>query len=115
MNQQVQELTQANWEREVLKADGPVLVDFWAEWCGPCRALGPTIDQLATDYAGRVKVGKLNVDANGEISQRYGVQAIPTLLVFNAGKVVEQRVGLVPKAELVRLLEGQIAAVPVAR
>jgi thioredoxin 1 len=115
VNKHVQELTQANWEQEVLKAEGPVLVDFWAEWCGPCRALAPAIEQLAADYAGRAKVGKLNVDANGEISQRYGVQAIPTLLVFNGGKVVEQRVGLLPKAELARVLDGQLAAVPAVR
>jgi thioredoxin 1 len=115
VNKSVQELTQDNWEKEVLKAEGPVLVDFWAEWCGPCRALGPTIDQLATEYQGRVKIGKLNVDAQGAISQRYGVQAIPTLLVFSGGKVAEQRVGLVPKTELVRILEGQLAAVPVGR
>jgi len=107
----VKELTSANWEQEVLKSDKPVLVDFWATWCGPCKMLAPIVEQIAGDFAGRAVVGKLDVDAQSEIAQRYGIQAMPTLLVFQGGKVVEQLVGARPKAELTRLLDGRAAAV----
>jgi thioredoxin 1 len=87
-----------NFEKEVLKSSEPVLVDFWAAWCMPCRMLSPTIDQLAEEYAGKLKVGKLNVDENKEISSKYSVMSIPTVLVFVNGEVVEQFVGVQPKA-----------------
>lgn len=109
MNENVREFTTDNWDDEVLQSEEPVLVDFWAEWCPPCRAIAPTIDELATDFAGRVKVGKLDVDSHDQIAGRYGVRSIPTLLVFSKGQVVEQRVGALPKSELAKLLDGQLA------
>jgi thioredoxin 1 len=81
----VMELTTDNWEQEVVNSDKPVLVDFWAPWCGPCRALAPTVDRIATQYAGRVKVGKLNIDDNESVAVKYGVTSIPRLLVFKGG------------------------------
>ena len=97
--------TDGNFDTDVLQAATPVLVDFWAEWCGPCRALGPTIDALAGDYAGRVSVGKLNVDENPGITVKYMVRGIPTLLLFKGGEVVEQIVGLADKAEFKKALD----------
>ena len=113
--------TDASWDKEVLNSDVPVLVDFWAEWCGPCRMMSPTVDAIANDYAGRVKVGKLNVDENGSTSMRYQVRGIPTLLLFKGGKVVEQKVGAVGKTDVQKMLDAHtIAAVknensPIAR
>lgn len=98
-------LTDEAFENDVLDADQPVLVDFWAPWCGPCRVLGPTIDQLAEEFAGRVTVGKLNVDDNPETAARYGVRSIPTLLLIQDGEVVDQTVGVAPKEQLARTLE----------
>ncbi|GMV23892.1 MAG: thioredoxin [Vicinamibacterales bacterium] len=91
--------TDSNFDASVLKSSQPVLVDFWAEWCGPCRALGPTIDALAGEYAGRVTVGKLNVDENPNVTMQYMVRGIPTVMVFKGGQVVETIVGLADKAE----------------
>jgi thioredoxin 1 len=93
------EFTDANFETEVLQSDQPVLVDFWASWCMPCKALGPTIDDLATEYAGRIRVGKLNTDSNQEMPVKYGIQAIPTVLLFKGGKVVQKFVGLANKKD----------------
>lgn len=97
--------TDANFDTEVLKSDIPVLVDFWAEWCGPCRMMSPTIDAIAAEYAGKVKVGKLNVDENGAAAMRYGIRGIPTLLLFKNGNVVEQRVGAIGKTDVQRMLD----------
>ena len=97
--------TDSNFETDVLKATTPVLVDFWAEWCGPCRALGPTIDALAGDYAGRVAVGKLNVDENPAVTMQYMVRGIPTVMLFKGGQVVEQIVGLADKADFKKALD----------
>ena len=83
--------TDAGFDKEVLGADVPVLVDFWAEWCGPCRMMGPTVDQVASEYAGKVKVGKLDVDSNQQTAFRYGIRGIPTLLLFKGGQIMEQR------------------------
>jgi thioredoxin 1 len=97
---QVQTFTDGNFEETVLKAGAPVLVDFWAEWCGPCKRLAPTVDALANEYAGKVTVGKLNVDENPTVSFKYQVRGIPTLLLFKAGQVVESMVGLASKVDL---------------
>ncbi len=94
------EFTDANFEAEVLQSDKPVLVDFWASWCMPCKALGPTIDELANDYAGRAKVGKLNTDSNQEMPVKYGIQAIPTVMLFKGGEIAQKFVGLASKKDL---------------
>lgn len=97
------------FDRDVLNSDIPVLVDFWAEWCGPCRMMSPTVDQVADEYAGRVKVGKLNVDHNGQTAMRYQIRGIPTLLLFKGGRVVDQRVGAIGKSEIQRMLEPHLS------
>jgi thioredoxin 1 len=106
LNDNVHVVSTQTWEQEILNSTQPVLVDFWATWCAPCRALAPTIDALATQFAGKVKVAKLDVDENPDVAARFGVQSIPTLLVFKGGRVVEQRIGALPKSELERLLNG---------
>ncbi|QDU72533.1 thioredoxin [Mucisphaera calidilacus] len=93
----VLELTDANFDTEVVNSDQPVLVDFWAEWCQPCRMLGPTIDELATEYQGKVKVGKVDTDNNRDTAVKYGIQSIPTVMLFQNGEVVKKFVGLQPK------------------
>ncbi|MBE7022808.1 MAG: thioredoxin [Ruminococcaceae bacterium] len=98
-------LTKANFEAEVLQAEGPVLVDFWASWCGPCKMVAPVIDQLAEDYAGRVKVGKVNVDDEGELAARYGIMTIPTIIVLKNGELIEQVSGAYPKAHFAAMLD----------
>jgi thioredoxin 1 len=93
----VLEVSDATFDQEVLKSEQPVLVDFWAVWCGPCKAIAPVVDSLATTYAGKLKVAKVNVDENGATPSRYGIRGIPTLLFFKGGKVADQVVGYVPQ------------------
>ena len=98
-------VTGAEFEEKVLKSDVPVLVDFWAEWCGPCKRIGPSVEQLATEYAGKAKVFKLDVDQDPTIASHYGVMSIPALLVFKGGKVVDQMVGAASKQTIAQLIE----------
>ncbi len=103
------EFTDANFQKEVLDSDQPVLVDFWAEWCGPCRAVGPTIEELAKQYEGTVKVGKLNIDKNPQSPSRFGIRSIPAVLLFKGGKVVETLIGVQAKERYEVALQ-QVAA-----
>lgn len=101
------ELTDSNFE-EFIKTDKPVLVDFWAEWCGPCKMIGPVVEELAGEYDGKAVIGKVDVDANPEISAKFGIRSIPTLLVFKNGEVVDKQIGAVPKTVLSEKLEAQL-------
>ena len=102
------DVTGANFETEVLQADVPVLLDFWASWCGPCRMIGPFIEQLAGEYSGRLKVGKVNVDEEGGLASRHGVVSIPTLVVYKDGKIANQTAGALPKSNIEALFKDLI-------
>jgi thioredoxin 1 len=104
------ELTDANFDELVLKTDKPVLVDFWAVWCGPCRMVAPVVEELAKEYEGKAIIGKVDVDSNPNISARFGIRNIPTLLVFKDGEIVDKHVGVAPKGVLASKLDAQMAS-----
>ena len=108
MSENVKEFTSVNFNSEVLESDTPVLVDFWAEWCGPCRVIAPVVDEIATEYSQKVKVGKLNVDNENQIASQFGVRSIPALLIFKNGTVANQIVGAVPKNKITEILDSVI-------
>ena len=107
-NNIVTHVTTQRWDTEVLKSDVPVLVDFWAEWCGPCRMVGPAVEQVGKIMAGKVKVAKLNVDENQEIAMRYNVQSIPSLLLFKGGKELARTIGAAPKETYLKFIENSL-------
>jgi thioredoxin 1 len=104
------EITDGNFQKEVLESSVPVLVDFWAVWCGPCKMIAPVVEEIASEYNGRLKVGKVDVDNNPEVPLKFGIRSIPTLMVFKGGKVVEQIIGAVPKRNLLDRLTPHISA-----
>ncbi len=110
MAEGVLEVTTATWETEVLNSSGLVMIDFWAVWCGPCRMIAPTVEELAKEYAGKVKVVKLNTDENPDIASRYKIMGIPTLMFFKSGQKVDQIVGAVPKTQLKSKLDALLSA-----
>ncbi len=108
MGENVLKITDQNFESEVLKSETPVVIDFWAEWCGPCKVIAPIVNELADEYLTKVKFGKVNVDFNQQTAMKYGIRSIPSLLIFKDGSVVNQIIGSVPKDSIVKLLEETI-------
>ena len=102
-------LTDDNFDEQIKKVSGPVLVDFWAAWCGPCKMIAPSLEQLAGEMAGRATVAKVNVDENGDVANRFGIRSIPTLIIFKEGRVVDQIVGALPKEQIRRMVEKHLA------
>ncbi len=101
-------VTNENWDDEVIKSDKPVLVDFWAEWCMPCKIIEPILEELASKYKGKIKFARLNVDENPEVSEKYGIMAIPTLIIFNKGEEVDRLIGAVPKEKLEKFIKDSV-------
>jgi len=108
MSEKVNEFTESNFDAEVIQSDKPVLVDFWAEWCGPCKMISPVVEEIAGDYDGKLKVGKVNVDINNQVAMKYRVTSIPNLLIFKNGGVVDSIIGAVPKQEITKRLDAVI-------
>ena len=104
----IKRVSDASFEQDVLGAEGPVLVDYWAEWCGPCKMIAPILEEVSTDYAGKVAVTKLNVDDNREMASKFGIRGIPTLMLFKGGEVVATKVGAVSKSQLVSFLDSHL-------
>jgi thioredoxin 1 len=104
-NEHLAELTDANFDADVLKSDIPVLVDFWAPWCGPCRQIAPSIEALAVEYAGKLKFGKLNIDEHEQTAAKFGIRSIPTLLIFKNGEIANQLVGALPKSKIAEQID----------
>jgi thioredoxin 1 len=108
MSEHIQHVTDATFETEVLQAQSPVLVDYWAEWCGPCKAIAPTLEEVAKEYSGKLKVAKVNVDENQDIPRKYGIRGIPTLMLFKNGNIEATKVGALSKSQLTAFLDSNI-------
>jgi thioredoxin 1 len=108
MSQDIVTVTDSTFEQEVLKAGGPVLVDYWAEWCGPCKMIAPVLEEIAKDYSGKIKVAKLNIDDNPQTPPKYGIRGIPTLMLFKNGQVEATKVGAVSKSQLAAFIDGNL-------
>ncbi|MBU6420773.1 MAG: thioredoxin TrxA [Gammaproteobacteria bacterium] len=108
MSDQIVYTSDANFESDVLKSSVPVLVDYWAEWCGPCKMIAPILDEIATDYQGKLKIAKVNVDQNAQLTQKYGIRSIPTLMLFKGGSVQAQKIGALSKSQLTAFIETNI-------
>lgn len=108
MSEHIQHITDDTFEEDVLKSDEPVLVDYWAEWCGPCKAIAPIVDEIAQEYAGKLKVAKLNIDENPSTPPKYGIRGIPTLMLFKGGNVEATKVGAVSKSQLAAFIESNV-------
>ena len=109
MGQQIVHVSDATFDAEVLNSDVPVLVDFWAAWCGPCKMIGPSLEEISTELAGKVKIAKLNIDENPELAAQFGVRSIPTLMIFKDGEVADMKVGALPKTALSHWISGAVA------
>lgn len=108
MSDQIVYTSDASFESDVLKSSVPVLVDYWAEWCGPCKMIAPILDEIATDYQGKLKIAKVNVDQNAQLTQKYGIRSIPTLMLFKGGSVQAQKIGALSKSQLTAFIETNI-------
>ncbi|QJD71641.1 thioredoxin TrxA [Marinobacterium sp. LSUCC0821] len=108
MSENIHNVSDASFEEDVLKADGPVLVDYWAEWCGPCKMIAPVLEEVAQEYAGRLKVCKLNIDENSETAPKFGIRGIPTLMIFKGGNVEATKVGALSKSQLTAFVDANI-------